>query len=82
MNCTVQDYQSLSQSTQKSVDQSPSSEDNSYSTCQKIPRLLHILNIHYHIHEKLQMDPNLSQMNPVHILLSDFNIVPLYIKIS
>jgi hypothetical protein len=69
------------------VDQSRSSEDNSYATSQEILRLVQILTVHYHIHKRLQTDPILSQMNRVHILLPDvfkinFNIIPFYIKIS
>jgi hypothetical protein len=69
------------------VNQSRSSEDNSYATSQEILRLLQILKVRYHIHKRLQLDPILSQMNPVHILPSDvfkinFNIIPFYLKLS
>jgi len=41
---------------------------NSHSASQEIPRLLWNPEFHFRLHNSLPLDPNLSQMNPVHTL--------------
>jgi hypothetical protein len=43
-------------------------EMNSHSASQDIPRLLKNSEVHCHVHKSPQMDPFLSQMNPVQML--------------
>jgi hypothetical protein len=60
--------------------ESSHSEDNSRSASQEIACLLQKPKLYYHIHKSLPLLPILSQMNPVHTLISyiyknEFNII-------
>jgi len=55
---------SLNQPT-NSMDQSPSSEANSHSYSQEIPRLWRKPKVHYRVHKSLRADPTLCQNHPV-----------------
>jgi hypothetical protein len=57
------------------MEQSPSYEASNRSVSQQIPHLLWNPNIHYRLHNRTPVDSNLSQMNPVHILIPYFNNV-------
>jgi len=49
-----------------SMEQSPSSELNTYSGSEEIARLLWNPNVHYHVHNSLSLFPILRHMTPVH----------------
>ena len=50
------------------MEQDPSSEANSSSACQKIPRISWKPKIHYRFHNRSPLDSSLSQINPLHVL--------------
>jgi iron-sulfur cluster repair protein YtfE (RIC family) len=55
-----------------SMEQSPSWEADSLSAGQVIPRFLHNLKVHYHVHKIPQLVPILRQVNPVHTVTPYF----------
>jgi hypothetical protein len=54
------------------MQQDPSSEANSSASSQDIPRRLFNPQVRYRVYEILPLFPLLSQINPVHALLTSF----------
>jgi len=54
------------------MEQSPSSEANSHSAGQEIPRLLWNLKVYHNVHKNPSRIPILGQMNSVHTFPPNF----------
>jgi hypothetical protein len=50
------------------MEQNPAWECDSHSASQEIPCLLRNPNVHRHVYKSPQLDPILSQLNPIHNL--------------
>ena len=57
------------------MQQSPPQEADSSSTDQEIPCIFYNLKLHYFNHNSSPLVPVLSQINPVHVLTSNFFMI-------
>jgi len=60
----------------------PSWEADSRLAGQEISRRLRSWKVHYRVHENTSLVPVLSQMNPVHIVISYFSMIHFNIIIA
>ena len=65
------------------MEQRPSLEANNSSDTQEITRILWKAKVHYRFHNSKPLAPDMSQINPLRVLLNflgiHFNIIPFYI---
>jgi hypothetical protein len=64
------------------MEQSPSLEANKFAASQEFPRILWNPKVHYPIHKSPPPVSTMSQLNPVHNLISNFLKIRLNVILS